>query len=165
MERGPPHGGAGQRHRLEFRYGGDDSGATDLSYNSQQPAGSLFWGVLVGDRPTRRLGIEAGLVLQLQGVQLHHHPIGGIKEPMALLLPLRCKSLHRREICTKPGVGVYPEPCLLQPLQAAPLMGLGYGVIIRQVQRVAKKIEPAGSHDFGVELTQGTGAGIAGVGK
>ena len=44
-------------------------------------------------------------------------------------------------------------------------MGLGYGVIIRQVQRVAKKVETAGSHDFGVELAQGTGAGIAGVGK
>ena len=165
MQGGAAHRGAGQGHGLELGHRGHHPRAAHLAGQTQQPAGGLLGGVLEGDRPTRRLLGEAGGVLEAQVVELHHHAVGGVGQGAAARVPGAEEGLHRRQIRQQLGVGIHLEASSLQPLQTLPLAARPLGRVWRQVQGVGKEIQPPGGHHLGIQLAQGAGTGVAGVGE
>ena len=163
VEGGAADAGAGQGDCFEFGHGGDGTGAAHLSTNAEQTGGGFFGWVFEGDGPARGLLGEAGFVLQLQVVQLHHHAVGGIGEVMTPLLPVVAEALDGGQVFAALPVRVHAETGSVQPLQSCPLAG-GLGVT-RQVQGVGEKVEPAGGHHLRIQLAQGSGAGVAGIGE
>ena len=108
---------------------------------------------------------EAGGVLEAQVVELHHHAVGGVRQGAAARVPGAEEGLHRRQIRQQLGIGVHLEACGLQPLQALPLAAGPLVRVFRQVQGVGEEIQPPRRYYFWIQLAQGAGAGVAGVGK
>ena len=169
VEGGPAHRGAGQGHWFEFSHGGDHPGAPHLAAQAQQPAGAFFGGVFQRNGPAGRLLGESSVGLQTQVVELHHHPIGRVGQQASTAVPLGKEGLHGGQVGAERCIGIHPEACGLQPLQGLPLAGgarwIGGLPVVGEVQGVGKEIKPPGRHHLGVELAQGAGAGVAGVGK
>ena len=173
MQGGAADAGAGQGHGLEFGHGRHHPGATHLAAEPQQFAGGLLSGVFEGDRPAGRLLGKAGAVLQAQVIEFHHHPIGGVGQGLAGPVPVAEEGLHRGQVGQALGVGVDAETSRLQPLQGLSLAlgppwigssGLGLPVGW-QMQGVGEEIQAPGCHHPRIELAQGAGAGVAGVGE
>jgi hypothetical protein len=62
------------------------------------------------------------------------------------------------------AVGIDEKSGAVQPFQGFPL-GLGIVGIFGEVQGVGEKLQAALGDDLGIQLAQGTGGGVAGVGK
>ena len=82
---------------------------------------------------------------------------------MATLLPVVAEALDGGQVSAELPVRVHAETRRVQPLQSCPLAG-GLGVT-RQVQGVGEEVEPAGGHHLRIQLAQGSGAGVAGIGE
>ena len=119
VEGGAADAGAGQGHRFEFGDGGDRTGAAHLSTNAQQTGGGFFGGVFEGDGPARGLLGEAGFVLQLEVVQLHHHAVGGIGEVMATLLPVVAEAMDGGQVSQSSRFGLTRKPAVFSHSRAA----------------------------------------------
>ena len=164
VQGGAADAGAGQRHGFKFRHRRHHPGAPHLGHQAQQPAGCFLGGVFQRDRPARRLLREARELLTLERIELHHHPIGGVGQLMALLLPAVIEGHHPMGSTGPLAVGIDAEASGFQPLQGLPL-ALGSVCIRWQVNGVSEEVQPPGGHHLGVELPQGARAGIAGIGK
>ena len=166
MQRCPTHACAGQSDGFEFRHRCDHAGAAHLAGESQQPAGSFFRRVLQGNGPARCFLREASAVLQTQVVEFHNHTVCGVIKIVPPTVPGVEKALHRGEIWQQGGIGIHSEAGGFQPAQAFPLAGRSRTFpVIRQVQCVREEIKPSRGHHPGIELAQGAGTGIAGVGE
>ena len=118
---GAADAGARERHRFKFRHRRHHPGAAHLGHQAQEPAGGFFGGVFQGDRPARRLLCEASELLTLERIELHHHPIGGVGQLMALLLPAVVEGHHPIGSAGALAVGIDAESSGFQPLQGLPL--------------------------------------------
>ncbi|CAI8151807.1 MAG: Uncharacterised protein [Synechococcus sp. CC9902] len=165
VEGGAADAGAGQSHGFELRHRRDRTGAAHLNADPYQTCWGFFGWVFEGDRPAWRLLSESGFILKTQIVQLHHHAIGGVREVMALLFPAIAEVLDRHQVRSELTVRVDPEPCLLKPLQDSPLAAGLLAGGARQMQGVGEEVEPACRHHLRVQLSQGSSAGVAGVGE
>ena len=82
---------------------------------------------------------------------------------MAGFGPVIAEVVNPLQIRAQLPVRIHLETGLLQPLQRCPLVdGLS---ITGQMQGVSEEVEPPGGHHFWIELPQGSGAGVAGVGE
>ena len=82
---------------------------------------------------------------------------------MPRLLPVVGEAVDVRKIGAEGSVGIHAKSCVLKPCQGIPLAGwllLGW-----EVQGVGEKVQASRCHNFGIELTQCSGTGVAGVGK
>ena len=165
VEGGAADAGAGQGHGFELRHGRDRTGAAHLNADPYQTCWGFFGWVFEGDRPARRLLSESGFILKTQIVQLHHHAIGGVGKVMALLFPAITEVLDRHQVRAELTVRVDPEACLLQPLQDSPLTVRLLAGTGGQMQGVGEEVEPTCRHHLRVQLSQGSSAGVAGVGE
>ena len=75
VQRGARNGGAGHRHRIELRHGGEHAGAPHLDADLAQEGLLLLRWELEGNGPARCASGEAQIVLQGEGVHLHHHAV------------------------------------------------------------------------------------------
>ena len=74
----PGNGGAGEGDRLQFRHGGEDSGAPHLDGDGLQAGGGPFRLVLVGLRPAGRLGGHPQEFPLAEGIHLDDRAVGVI---------------------------------------------------------------------------------------
>jgi len=82
--------------------------------------------VLQGDRRSAgAFWVEAGIGLQAQVIELHHHRHRWRSELMPLLFPCREEGLHRRRFGAERGVGGDPEAGGRQPACSTPRRGPG----------------------------------------
>ena len=157
---------ASQGNWLEFGNGRYHPGAAHLTGEFEQAAGRFLRGVLESDGPARRFLGEASSVLQAQVIEFHHNPVGGVVEIVAPAVPVAEKLLNGVNVWEQGGVGVHAEACILQPAQAFPLAGGAFPrPVLGQMKGVSKEVEASCGHHLRVQLTQGSGAGIAGIGE
>jgi hypothetical protein len=83
VQRGPRHRRARQLHRTQLRHRGYRPRAPHLKTHLLQHRGHLFCRILQRHRPAGKLLGKAQLLLQIEGIQLHHHPIGHVGQLLA----------------------------------------------------------------------------------
>ena len=82
---------------------------------------------------------------------------------MAPLFPVVGEAVDLRKIGAKGSIGIHAKSRVFKPSQGIPLAGwLHWGWY---VQGVGEKVQASRCHNFGIELTQRSGTGVAGVGK
>src|SRR5690606_6577732 len=74
-------GSPGHQYRIEIGLRGELAGLADLPLDVAKHGDCLLGSVLVSDTPAREAARKAECPLQIEAVDLHHHPINAIGEP------------------------------------------------------------------------------------
>ena len=162
VERGAPHGGAGQQHRRKVRHGGDRSGAPDLEGDALEARERLLGLELVGYGPARRLGREADAAAHGEVVDLDDHAVGREGQLAARRVPVgdevvdlgaRAADAHPVRDLESPRAGLF---------ETLPV-GLEGQVVARQL--VERAVQSAARHDRRGLLLECARRGVARVGQ
>ena len=163
MQRSPADGDSAQRNRLQQRHRRQRPGAAHLHLNLMNPCHRLARGVLVGNGPSRSLRRGAHLRLQGDGVHLDHHAVNLIGQRLALGFPLLAELQGLLDIPAVPPVGIHLEAQRRKSSQRLPVLRKRRACIDQQA--VAEEVQAALGHDARLQHADGTGGGVAGIGK
>ena len=158
---GERDGGTRQPHRFQLRLGRQHAGAPHLNDDILYHRGLHLRRVFVRDGPLGELGRAADLLPLAQVVQLHHSAVdvkGELLPPVAQRRDLR-QNVRR---LGQPLVGND-----LEMLAGQIVDGLRVGAEcppLRQLQIEHRDIQPPLGGDLGIQLPQGAGGGVAGIG-
>ena len=161
VQRGIGDGGARQAHRREHRLGGQHAGSAHLHHDVQHLGGLLLRRVLEGHRPLGELGGGAQLLPVRQAVHLDDGAVDVEGIVHALIVDAVDLPLHH----FGPGEGLVGDH--FKALGGQVLQGLGVGLeaaALRQLEVEDLDIQLPLRADLGVQLPQGTGGGVAGIG-
>ena len=161
MQRGKRDGGARQPHRFQLRLGRQHAGAPHLNDDTLYHRGLHLRRIFIRDGPLGELGRAADLLPLAQVVQLHHSAVdvkGKLLPPVAQRRDLRQNVRRLRQ----PPVGND-----LETLAGQIVDRLRVGAEcppLRQLQIEHRDIQPPLGGNLGIQLPQGAGGGVAGIG-
>jgi len=164
VEGGAADGGTGDEDGFEFGDGGEGAGASHLDGDAEESGLGLFRSELVGHGPARGLAGEAERVAQGDLVELHDRTVGFVAEVGADTVEF-VDGL-------KDFVGGTGDPQAfgsgqtdgLQPAEEIGL-GIGEGAPADFAEAVGHDGERALGDGAGIELFEGAGGGVAGIGE
>ena len=162
VQGGVGHGGARQPHRRHHRLGGEHPGAPHLDHDVLHHTLLLLRRVFIGRRPAGELcRLPQGRAL-CEIIQLHHRPV----DVEGVVLPSVPNGddvfLHPGDVRLQ-GVVNHLEAQAFQPIQTGAVGVKGGAVPVLDVEQ--HDVQPPGGGNFGVQLAQGAGGGIAGIGE
>ncbi len=163
MQRRPLDGRPRDLHRLEDREGCEHAGAAHAHLDVEQPRGLLLGRELVGDRPARRLGRVAQLVLERELVDFDHHAVYLVGQRLA---HAECCFAELADLLgrgARDDVGVHVEAGRPKPLEHLALAREPECTRVRDRVDERRQIAPGG--DRRVLLPHRAGGGVAGIGE
>src|SRR6266545_6471 len=121
----------------------------------------LARGVLERDGPARELRREAQLLLQGEGVDLHHHAVDVVLQGVALVLPLRDVGEDLVQAVAQARGRIGAQAPGAEALEGLPLAGRTRPTDVGD--RIQEGVEPAPGHHLRVEGLHRAGGGVARV--
>ena len=162
VEGGIGHRGAGQTHRLQHRLGGEHAGTTYLNHNIGKAGRLYLWGILVGGSPPGELGCGAqGLALG-QIVHLDDRPV----DVKGVVLPALPDGLHLLYRLLNGGTDDMGNHLKALVRQVVDSFSVAVEVLVfRPLDVEYRNVQPTLGGNLRVQLPQGPGGGVAGIGK
>ncbi len=145
--------------------GGEDPGSTHVDPDVQETGGCLPAGELVGQHPARRPAHDAQVGGDPQVVDLDDHPVGLVGERIPLSLPLLAGRDGVLKVGAVGGLLRDGEPQRAQILQRLPLGGRRGRLPLVGHHLIAEQTDGPLRGDAGIQLPQGAGGGVAGIGE
>ncbi len=162
VQRGPPHGGAGQQHRVEVRHGGDGASAPHLEVDAGKSREGLLGLELVGHGPLRSLCRGAQPPPQGEVVDLHHYAVGGEGQLPARFVPMTDEGVDfGRRAADARLIRDFESPCACLR-ETLPVVREGEFVARQLIERA---VEAAARHDGRRLLLERAGRGVARIGE
>ena len=163
VEGGAADGGAGQEDRFQFGDRGEDAGTSHLHGDGAEDGAGMVRLVLEGLGPTRCLGGEAQLFTLAEVIDLDDRAVDLVGELVAGLAEFVDRGQHGVEATHGGAPRLGAEAELAEDGQqlalTADLDTLDFAL------GVAEDLQGTLGHDPAVELLEGAGGGIAGVGE
>ena len=94
VQRRARDGGAGDHHGVELGHGGEHAGAADLDRDVAQDGLPLLGRELEGGEEARGARGETEVVLEGEGVDLHHHAVDVVRQAVALAEGFLAERVH-----------------------------------------------------------------------
>ncbi len=157
LDHHPAHG-----HRAQARHRRDRPGAADLDVDGVQHGAGPLGRELAGDGPARRAGDEAEPLLPVQPVDLVDHPVDIEGQLGAFGFHAGIGGQQARRVLDPLALRRGGKAPGLQLGQGFPL-GVGEGRAV-QAPGIGEEGQGASGGDGAVDLAQGAGGGVAGVG-
>ena len=162
VEGGAGDCGACQAHRLQHCPGGEHPGAAHLDHDVQHPGGLHLRGILIGRRPA---GKFCGAAQQLplgQVVDLDDRAVDVKGE----VLPTLTNGGHLSDGLLHAAAAVMGNHFKALLLQIFQRLHMGpEGLTLRPLDVEYRNVQPPGGSHPGIQLAQGPGGGVPGVGK
>ena len=162
MQRGIGHGGSRQANRANHRLWRQNAGPSHLDHNVFHHSGLDFRRVFISRRPSGKLCCGAQIFPLCQIIQLDDCSVNVTDQ----LSPIFIDCLHLTVNLLDRGkllIGNHFETQPLQIFQGLTVAGKGHA--LRQLNIEHIDIQPPLSCDFRIQLAQGPGSGIPGIGK
>ena len=163
VQGGVLHDDAADGHRLELGDGGQRAGASDLNFDVVEDGGRLLGREFVRDGVARRTRDEAQTLLEIEPVELVDDAVDIVVEPGAAAFELTIGVEHLFHALREAHQRVDGKAVIQQRPVDAPLRICGE--LRHLAPSVGEELQGPGGGDRGIELAQGTGGGIARVGK
>src|SRR5207244_1464394 len=163
MQSSPADRGAADRHRFQHRNRCQLAGAADLHNDVFDTSDARSRGILVGNRPARRLSCVTQLSLQARAIDLYDDAVNFIGQTFALGFPFldECPDFVKT-----PGQGsanIHFETEGFKGIQSFPVaVEIGLSVV---QQGIAEIIQPSSGGNARLQLSNGAGGGISRVGE
>ena len=163
VQGGAGDGGAGNQDGIELGDGGQHAGAADLDGDVAEDGFLLLGEELVGGGPARGAGGVAELFALGAVEDFHDDPVGGVVDVM----PVSAEEFHPCEEFVE--VAGDADGLVARDGEAfQQMVEIGFGIerfAIISAEAVGEERERAGGDDLGIELLEGSGGGVAGVGE
>src|SRR6185437_8324393 len=163
VESGPRYRGPADGNGFERGHRRQLAGTTYLNKNVFNLSEAAARGILVRNGPSWGFARESKPLLRSRGIYFDDYAINFIRQLVAKLLALGNKLQHLADIARQPMICIHFESQSLKRFQRV-VMVLWVELAIDQ-QKVRIEIQPSLRHDVWLKHADGSGGGIARVGK